>query len=132
MAITLKVTGGNTITGIPYTSQMNVQKALEAAYNIYINPPTIPPLSFWVEFFGSYNGVYLGYMVTQLDGTTQQGSMYWMLYINNVVATGGIDETILSDGDEIEFNYQTYSESIHGHTILKQVNELKNNNKKKK
>jgi len=121
MAISLTIQGGTTINGIPYTNQMNVQNAIEKAYDIYTNPPNIPPLSFAIEYYGTYNGSYLGYMVTQLDGTAQQGSMYWALYINGVVAANGIDETILNDGDQISFQYQSYSEQTHGRTVLAHI-----------
>lgn len=127
MAISLTISGGSNITGIPYVSGMNVQAALEAGYNLYVNPPSIPPLSFWIEFFGTYQGSYLGYLVTMMDGTAQQGTMYWMLYVNNTVATGGIDQTIVNDGDEIEFKYESYSDQLHGATVMKLVHMLKNN-----
>jgi hypothetical protein len=125
MAITLKVAGGSTITGIPYLNLMNVKSALEKAYDMYVNPPAIPPLSFGIEFFGSYKGEYLGYIVTQMDGTAQQGNMYWMLYVNNVAAILGIDRSILYDGDIIEFKYEAYSESLHCNTILAKVIAIK-------
>jgi hypothetical protein len=121
MSLSIIIEGGNTINGIPFTSQMNVQNALESAYNSSIYPPAFPPLSFVIEYFGSYNGQYLGYFVTQMDGTAQQGSKYWILYVNNVAATSGIDQTILNDGDQIEFRYETYSETLHGKSIFKQV-----------
>lgn len=121
MSITLTVSGGSSISNIPYTSGMNVQQALEAAYNTFVNPPDIPTINYWLEFFGSYQGVDLGYQVTMMDGTIQQGSKYWMLYVNNTIATNGIDQTILNDGDEVEFKYETYSEELHGHTIMKLV-----------
>lgn len=118
MAITLTVDGASPITNIPYTDSMNVQAALEAAYSLGY-------LSFWIEYYGTYNDQYLGYFVTHMDGTSQQGTNYWILYINNVLATEGIDETLLNDGDQIAFNYEPYSETVHGHTKWKFINEMK-------
>ncbi len=119
--ISIEIQGGATINSIPFTTGMDVQQALEAAYNTFLNPPTIPTISFWVEYYGSYEGTYLGYQVTNMDGVTQQGDKYWMLYINGTLATEGIDSTVLSDNDIVSFKYESYSDEIHEQTIMKQV-----------
>jgi hypothetical protein len=122
--ISIKVEGGATISNVPFTTGMNVQQALEAAYNSFSNPPNIPTISFWLEYYGTS----LGYLVTNMDGVTQQGSKYWMLYVNGILATEGIDSTILSDNDVVSFKYESYSEEIHGHTIMKQFHLAKTRN----
>lgn len=119
--ISLAVQGGATINNIPWTNGMNVQQVMEAAYNTFVNPPMLPRLSYWVEYFGAS----LGYFVSMLDGTTQMGNKYWMLYVNDVLATGGIDATIVNDGDAVSFKYQAYSPGLHGHTLMAQVHALK-------
>ncbi len=121
MSITLTVAGGSSITGIPFTAGMNVQQVLEAAYNKYTNPPSIPPLSFWLDYYGTSDGIYLGYLVTMMDGTSQQGDMYWMLYVNGTLATAGIDQTTVTDGSTISFMFQSYSDHLHGQSVMKQV-----------
>ncbi len=124
MSITLTVAGGATITGIPYTAGMNVQQVLETAYNKFINPPAMPPLNYWLDYYGTSNGIYLGYLVTMMDGTAQQGIMYWMLYVNGVIAQQGIDQTIVGDGSTVAFMYQSYSEQLHGGTVMQHVHRL--------
>lgn len=130
--ITVQVegTGGTTVNNVPYTSGMNAQQALEAAFNTFTNPPTLPTINFWLEYFGTYHQTYLGYMVTNMNGITQQGSNYWMLYVNDTQATKGIDSTTLSDGDTVSFKYEAYSEEKHGHTILKHYHSAKTEGKK--
>lgn len=123
--VTLTISDGTVINNIPWTQGMNVQSALEAAYNLSVNPPTPSPLSFWVEYFGSSNGTYLGYIVTMVDGVSQMGDMYWFLYVNQVAAVNGIDSTTLNAGDHVQFKYEQYSEKLHGGTVMRHVLALK-------
>lgn len=127
--VTLTISDGTVMNNIPWTQGMNVQSALEAAYNISVNPPTPSPLSYWIEYFGTSSGVYLGYLVTMVDGITQMGNMYWFVYVNQVSATSGIDSTTLNAGDQILLKYEPYSEELHGNTMMKLVHQLKTSKK---
>lgn len=98
---------GKTIAGIPWTSGMNVQQALELAYDI---PPN---LSFAIQFYGAS----LGYLVIMVDGTFDAGDDYWFLYVNGVLSNYGIDYTILNAGDVVGLVYEDYDHSKHGSTI---------------
>lgn len=97
---------GKTIPGIPWTEGMNVQLAMERAYEIP------PGLSFAIQYFGSS----LGYLVLMVDGTFDTSTEFWFLYVNGILSPTGIDFTILQSGDVVELRYQTYSESEHRDT----------------
>lgn len=123
--VTLATSDGTIINNIPWTQGMNVQAVLEAAYNLSINPPTPSPLLYWIEYYGTSNQTYLGYIVTMMDGTSQMGNYYWFLYVNNASATTGIDNTTVNAGDQILFKYEQYSEQLHGNTAMKFIHQLK-------
>jgi hypothetical protein len=95
---------------VPFVPGMNVQSALEGAYNVQAPPQ----FHFFLEYFGSEGGVYFGYLVTQFNATADAGSTNWMLYVNNVQAPTGIDTTVLNDGDQVLFTYEQYSAETHG------------------
>lgn len=118
--VQLGIQANITIKNIPWTSGMNVQQVLEAAYNTFVCPPAFPELSYWISYFGAS----MGYMVTMMDGTAQMGNNYWILYINNVIATAGIDSTIVNSGDQVQFNYEPYSSELHGGTIVAKIHAL--------
>ena len=102
---------GKTIAGIPWTSGMNVQQAMERAYSV---PPGL-------EFALQYYGASLGYAVIMIDGTFNAGNEYWFLYVNGILSSTGIDETILNDGDVVGFVYEAYNESTHTHALHKAI-----------
>ena len=98
---------GSTISNIPCTEGMNVQKAMEMAYAI---PPGI---TFSIEYFGAE----FGYLVLTVDGTTNENSYYWFLYVNGTLSPTGIDDTILSAGDAISLQYEIYNPATHSDAI---------------
>lgn len=109
------------VDDIPYAAGMNVQRAMEAAYDL-----TSPaPLSFELQYFGHD----LGYEVIAIDNVASQSGpafdafTFWALSINGVLSPTGIDETVLSDGDQIEWDYISYSEDVHGGTRLETIRE---------
>jgi len=127
MSITLKINNGSTtktVEDVPYTSNMNAQQALEAAYNTVTIPPAFPLFSYWMDYFGTENDVYLGYLIQSMDGLTAFGSKYWMLYVNGALSNEGIDSTTLSDSDSVEFKYQQYSQQEHENTVWSQFHDL--------
>lgn len=107
-------TNNQTISGIPWFEGMNVQQAMEAAYDI---PPGI---GFAIQFYGSA----LGYLILMVDGTFDADPYYWFLYVNGVETPTGIDQTILNSGDAVELNYQQYDPQVHTAPIYKQRREL--------
>ncbi len=98
------------INGIPFTTGMNVQQAMEAAYNL----GTDPAFHFTLEYFGS-----LGYEVTMLDGLSAQvGSdagtyLFWELLRNGTPSDTGIDATFPDDGDELGWSYTSFVDQRH-------------------
>lgn len=93
---------------------MNVQQAMEAAYSLTPGHT----YNFSLQYFGAG----LGYEVVTLDSIANQvGSdhgayVFWALNVNGQFSPTGIDETILNDGDQISWDYQSYSEEAHGGT----------------
>ena len=105
---------------VPWQPNMNVQTALEAAYNQIQDSKTF---SFAVEFFGTYQGPPygpLGYMVIMLNGTFDLPSQgqYWAILVNGVYASKGIDLTPLGAGDQVQFVNEPYSTAKHAGTAV--------------
>jgi hypothetical protein len=102
------------VENIPFTANMNVQQAMEAAYALTPGHT----YNFSLQYFGTG----LGYEVVTLDSiVNQMGSdlnsyVFWALYINGRFSPTGIDETILHDDDQIGWDYQSYSPELHGGT----------------
>ncbi len=103
---------------IAYSHGMNVQQALEVAYD-KVKPKH--QLSFSLEYYGKE----LGYMVIMLDNKYDKGDMYWNLSVNKVSSPTGIDSTILHSGDNIKFTYEKYSEVDHKGTTVEAKHKLK-------
>ena len=122
--MTISVTGTQVgeIDEIPYQSGMNVQLAMEEAYNLH----TDKAYTFSLQYFGSA----LGYEVTALDSIANQvGSdsdtyVFWALYINGAFQPVGIDSARLHDGDIIEWNYQAFDPEQHGGTRHEQIRDI--------
>lgn len=105
---------------VPWYEDMNVQDALEDAYD---KTEDAIKFSFALEYFGVYQGAPygpLGYMVIMLDGTFDLPGegMYWALLINGNYATKGIDSTFLSPGDKVAFVNEPYSDEKHKDTAV--------------
>jgi hypothetical protein len=100
---------------VKFYPNMNAQNALEQAYVGGTG------YSFVLQYFGND----LGYEVIAFDGiSAQQGSdvgLYWQFIYNGESANQGIDETILNDGDALEFNFVMYDEAKHAGTRLEAV-----------
>lgn len=116
ITMTLSLSGSqiSEIDNIPYTLNMNVQQAMEAAYGLTPGHT----YNFSLQYFGTS----LGYEVVTLDSIANQAGsdpgayIFWALYINGQLPPTGIDETTLNDGDQIGWNYQPYSAEAHAGT----------------
>lgn len=124
MSITVTINNGSptstiTISNVPWTSGMDVQQALEAAYNKFT-------FYYWIEYFGNPDSGGLGYFIQNFNGLTSFGSKYWILYLNGSATPSalGIDSSILDDGNTIEFKYEEYSQQQHGNTVWSQFHEV--------
>lgn len=88
------------IDTVPWSSGMNAQAALEAAYNTHADP---------FDFSIAYYGTGLGYLVEEFDGIGDQPQVFWLFMVNGKVSPVGIDQTILNAGDKVSFTYSYYS-----------------------
>ena len=79
------------------------------------------------DFALQYFGPDLGYEAIMIDNIFQQAGtdtfLFWQLSVNGKVSNTGIDETILNDNDEVEWNYTAYSSQAHGQTRYKRLRE---------
>lgn len=109
VSITISVNGQlvRQINNVPWQANMSGQNAMEQAYGV-------TGYSFQLQYFGSQ----LGYEVVSIDSIAMQagtdGFVFWQFSVNGVLASQGIDETFLNDGDQIEWNYTLYTEATHG------------------
>jgi Domain of unknown function (DUF4430) len=106
MTVTVTVTGGPSVQ-IPWTGGMNAQNALEVAYATINNSQQF---SYGLQYYGPG----LGYLVFMMNETydsfmsTAAPFYYWEFYYNGQPAQQGIDETMLNDGDTVNFTFSTY------------------------
>ena len=102
---------------VPWTAGMNVQQALEAAYD-QVEQTTPGGFRFGLEYYGTFQDAPLGYMLVMVDGVSdepEQGT-FWELLVNDRPATEGIDSTILDDGDRVTLRNEVYVEETHQDT----------------
>jgi hypothetical protein len=97
---------------------MNVQQAMETAYG------TEQGYAFALQYFGDD----LGYEATMIDNIVQQAGtdafLFWELSVNGNVSSTGIDETMLEDGDAVEWNYTAYNSGTHDATRYKRIRQI--------
>jgi hypothetical protein len=110
VSITISVNGQpiRQINNVPWQANMNGQGAMEGAYG------SGSGYSFLLQYFGPA----LGYEVVSIDNiASQTGSdtfLFWEFNVNGIVASTGVDEKILNDGDQIGWNYTVYNDAAHG------------------
>lgn len=118
--VTISINGQleRTFDDIPWQSGMNVQQAMETAFGLEGG------YDFALQYFGSN----LGYEAVMIDNIFQQAGtdafLFWELSVNGNVSGTGIDETILNDGDEVEWNYTAYTSSTHNSTRYKRIRDI--------
>jgi hypothetical protein len=109
ISITISVNGQSIrqIKNVPWQAEMNGQDAMEHAYGS-------AGYSFLLQYFGPQ----LGYEVVSIDNMASQSGtdafLFWEFSVNGVVASKGVDQTTLNDGDQIGWNYTVYNASAHG------------------
>jgi Domain of unknown function (DUF4430) len=117
MTISINGQVDRTFSKIAWHHGMNVQQAMEIAYG------SEQGYDFALQYFGPD----LGYEVVMIDNISQQAGtdafLFWQLSINDTISTTGIDETKLSDGDDVEWNYTTYTSESHDQTRYKGLRE---------
>lgn len=115
---------------IPWTANLNIQGAMEACYNQYSGPHSQSPFTFVVQYFGTYNGTFLGYMTVAVNGRFRSDPYLWFVYLNNVLTNNSLDAVPLNPGDVVEFKFEQYSDSLHGNTHYALMRLVQNSLKK--
>jgi hypothetical protein len=114
--VQIVVSGGPTID-VPWSQGMNVQQALEGAYN---QVGQAAQFTFALQFYGQF-----GYLVMMINETydsfisSAAPYFYWELLVNGAPSQTGIDSTILNAGDVVTFSFETYSQQKHEKSTLK-------------
>jgi hypothetical protein len=105
-SVKIRIGTNNKVIEIPWRPEMNVQEALEAAYD---HEKLIhEPFTFAIQYFGFWHQEYLGYLVVMVDGVYDNPNNqqdYWCYYVNGQLAQVGIDNYIVCVDDMIEFDY---------------------------
>ena len=114
--VTLEIVGGPTIA-VDWIKNMNGQQVLEAAYDDQQMPGSF-------NYALQYYGEALGYLVVMMNETydsyisSAQPFFYWEFLVNDDPATKGIDNTIVSPGDRIRFQFERYIPEKHKGSTL--------------
>jgi hypothetical protein len=114
--ITLEIVGGPTIT-VDWIKNMNAQQVLEAAYDEQQGPGSF-------NYALQYYGEALGYLVVMVNDTydsyisSAQPFFYWEFLVNDIPATKGIDNTMVTPGDRITFQFERYIPEKHKGSTL--------------
>ncbi len=120
--INIEITNGPHLQ-VDWRQSMNVQVAFEAAYN------KVPKGSFTYAL--QYFGDKLGYLVTMINETyetfnTKDGSFFfWEFLLNGKIASTGIDNVILQDGDTATFDFLPYSSAIPEKSTVHEKHKIK-------
>lgn len=81
------------IDGIPWQSGLTV-------YNAMVEAQNEGKMTFTAEEDSS-----LGHFITSIDGVAQDSTTFWLFCVNEVTSNTGVDETVLNDGDNVEWYY---------------------------
>ncbi len=104
--VTIKIKDTLKSIQIPWRVDMNVQEALETAYDY--EKQAGRSFDFALQYYGSFEQEYLGYLVVMIDKIYDNPidpNDYWLFYVNGNLAQVGIDSYMLNAGDLIEFDY---------------------------
>ena len=93
---------------IPWNANMNIQLAMEACFNQYSVPHAQHPFTFWIQYYGTYNTLFIGYMPIQINGVQRSDQYIWFVYLNGVKTNNSLDAVSLNPSDTVEFRYEAY------------------------
>ncbi|MEO5564587.1 MAG: hypothetical protein ABIR18_14165 [Chitinophagaceae bacterium] len=93
---------------IPWTAGMTIQQAMEACFNQYSVPHAQHPFTFWIQYYGTYNTQFIGYMPIQVNGVQRSDQYIWFVYLNGVQTNNSLDAVPLNPADVIDFRYEAY------------------------
>ena len=113
MSLTVKVKFENVPNpatyNIPWTRDLNIKSVMEQCYDTYTVPHAQHPFTFWIQYYGTYNGTQIGYVAIEINGKRKAGNYIWFIYVNGTKINNSLDHNILNPKDVIEFKYETYS-----------------------
>lgn len=115
-SVTVSITGGPSI-GVPWTSGMTAQDALELAWNAINNTAKF---TFGLQYYGKT----LGYMVFMVNETfdsfvsSAEPYFYWEFLLDGAAQNQGIDSTKLTAGQTVSFSFTQYVAAQHAGTTL--------------
>lgn len=104
--ITIKIINGPAFQ-VKWENGMNVQQAIEAAYNKVASGT----FTYSLQYFGNY----FGYLVTMINETYETFNskeapyFFWEFLLNDKVPPTGIDNTRLKEGDVVTFEFTIYN-----------------------
>ena len=115
--ITLIISGGP-IMQVDFTANMNVEQAMQSAYNQQDSSIFV----YNVQYYGSK----YGNLVTMINETyesfpsktTYAPFYYWELLVNGSPSSSGIDSTILNDNDIVTFELTEYNSCVVKNSTL--------------
>ena len=105
-ALTVKIRDNSKSISIQWRPDMNVQEALEKAYDQ--EKQAGRAFDFALQYFGYFGEEYLGYLLVMIDkiyDNPRDPNDYWLFYVNGNLAQVGIDSYMVNSGDIIEFDY---------------------------
>lgn len=111
--VTIKVKDNAKLIQIPWRTDMNVQEALETAYDQEKNAGRL--FDFALQYFGYFEQEYLGYLVVMIDkiyDNPNNPNDYWLFFVNGNLPQVGIDSYMVNVGDIIEFDYLPLAEEL--------------------
>jgi hypothetical protein len=109
--VTVSVIGGPTVS-VDWTPGMNVQLALEGAYDVLKGQSE---LTYALQYFGSQ----LGYLVIMINETyesfmsSSHPFFFWEFLVDGTPSQTGIDTTVLNAGNVVTFELQAYDAEGH-------------------
>ena len=112
-SVKLSVSGGPSAR-VAWQQGLTALHALQLAHEA-IEPIDGEQFTFALQYYGSN----LGYLVTMINetydsfisrgGESATPFFYWNFSVNGQPATAGVDRTVLSDGDDINFSLQIFN-----------------------
>jgi hypothetical protein len=121
-SVTVSIVGGPSMT-VAYTTEMNAQQAMEAAFNSLTDPK--------FDYALQYYGAGLGNLVVMINDTyesfisSSKPFYFWEFLVNGQPASVGVDKAILQPGDAVSFEFVSFSSETPAHSTLHAKYKLK-------
>ena len=127
--VTIKIKDNSKTIEIPWRQDMNIQEALETAYDQ--EKKAGRQFDFAIQYYGYFGQDYLGYLVVMIDkiyDSPNDPNDYWLFYVNGDLAQVGIDNYMVNAGDLIEFDYLPLASATADNILQKAKHEFYSKN----